>query len=80
MKTNFFDWANIGEVYRIVPRSLQTREITKIFNHGQKIFFLKSYITPLYLIKLVFPKFDPLTVTGMNLCVDVGPNVKIYSA
>jgi hypothetical protein len=32
----------------------------------------KSYVTPLYLLKIVFPKFDPLTVTGMALCVDLG--------
>jgi hypothetical protein len=25
-------------------------------------------MTPLYLLKIVFPKFDPLTVTGMALC------------
>ncbi len=35
--------------------------------------FLKSYMSPLYLLKIVFPKFDPLTVTGMVLCVDLGP-------
>jgi hypothetical protein len=28
-------------------------------------------MTPLYLLKIVFPKFDPLSVTGMALCVDV---------
>ncbi len=27
----------------------------------------KSYMTPFYLLKIVFPKFDPLTVTGMAL-------------
>jgi hypothetical protein len=27
-------------------------------------------MTPLYLLKIVFPQFDPLTVTGMALCVD----------
>jgi hypothetical protein len=30
-------------------------------------------MTPLYLLKISFPKFDPLTVTGMALCVDLGP-------
>ena len=30
-------------------------------------------MTPLYFLKIVFPKFDPLTVTGMALCVDLGP-------
>jgi hypothetical protein len=33
-----------------------------------------------FVAKIVFPKFDPLTATGMALCVDLGPNVKIYSA
>jgi hypothetical protein len=28
-------------------------------------------------IILVFPKFDPLTATGMALCDDLGQNVKI---
>jgi hypothetical protein len=28
-------------------------------------------MTPLYLLKTVFPKFDPLTVTGMALYVNV---------
>jgi hypothetical protein len=27
-------------------------------------------MTPVYLLKIVFPKFDPLTVTGM--AVDLG--------
>ncbi len=26
----------------------------------------------MYLLKIVFTKFDPLTVTGMALCVDLG--------
>jgi hypothetical protein len=30
-------------------------------------------MTPSNLLKVVFPKFDPLTVTGMALCVDLGP-------
>jgi hypothetical protein len=29
-------------------------------------------MTPLYLLKIAFPKFDPLIVTGMALCVDLG--------
>jgi hypothetical protein len=29
-------------------------------------------MTPLYLLKIVFPKFDPLAVAGMALCVDIG--------
>jgi len=34
---------------------------------------LKSDMTPFYFLKIVFPKFDPLTVTGMAICVDLGP-------
>ncbi len=33
-------------------------------------------MTPLYLLKIDFPKFDPLTVTGMAVTVmdvDLGP-------
>jgi hypothetical protein len=26
-----------------------------------------------YLLKIVFPNFDPLTAIGMALCVDLGP-------
>jgi hypothetical protein len=35
-------------------------------------------MTRLYLLKLVFPKFDPLTVTGMVLCVDLGPKCQNF--
>jgi hypothetical protein len=38
--------------------------------------FLKSYVTPLYLLKIVVPKFHTLTVTGMALCLILGQNVK----
>jgi hypothetical protein len=44
----------------IVPRSLRTK--------GNK----KSYMTPLYWLKIVFPIFYPLTATGMAFCVDLG--------
>ncbi len=30
-------------------------------------------MNPLYEPILVFPKFDPLTASGMALCVDLGP-------
>ena len=33
----------------------------------KKIFFFKSQMFPLYLLIIVFPKFDPLTATGMAL-------------
>ncbi len=52
---------------------LRLRGTKKIFKLGQKFFFNKSYITPLYLLKIVFPKFYPLTVTGIALCVELGP-------
>jgi len=57
---------------RIVPRSLKTQGNINCFQTRQKN-FLKSYMTPLYFLKLVFIKFDPLTVTGIALCVDLGP-------
>jgi hypothetical protein len=35
-------------------------------------------MTLLYLLITVFPKFDPLTETGMALFVILGQNVKIF--
>jgi hypothetical protein len=35
-------------------------------------------MTPFYLLKIVFPKFDLLTVTGMALCADLGPKCQIF--
>ncbi len=67
------DWPVIGEG-RIIPRSLKTTGKKNMFKPRLKFFNLfKSYMTPLHLLKKVFPKFDPLTVTGMALCVDLGP-------
>jgi hypothetical protein len=57
---------------RIIPRSLKTTGNKNCFQPGAKK-FLKSYMSPLYLLIIGFPKFDPLTVTGMALCVDFGP-------
>jgi hypothetical protein len=37
-------------------------------------------MTLLYLLIIVFPKFDPLTVTGMALYLKMSQNVKIYLA
>jgi hypothetical protein len=37
----------------------------------KKLLFFKSYVTCIYVLIIVFPKFDPLTATGQN--------VKIYS-
>jgi hypothetical protein len=48
------------------------------FELGQKniIFFFK-FMNPLYELKLVFQKFDPLTAPGMALCVDLGAKCQI---
>jgi hypothetical protein len=63
VKHNFY-WATMGGG-RIIPRSLKTTGNKNCFQ--PKIFYLfKSYMTPLFLVKVVFPKFDPLTVTGMT--------------
>jgi hypothetical protein len=35
---------------------------------------------PLYLLIIVFPKFDPLTTTGMALYCKMSQNVTIYLA
>jgi hypothetical protein len=40
--------------------------------------FFKSYMTPLHLLIIVFPKSDLLTATGMALCVNHGPNRNIF--
>jgi hypothetical protein len=58
---------------RIIPRSLKIAGNENWFQPRPKIFIKKSYMTLLYLLKIVFPKFDPLTVIGMDLCVDLGP-------
>ncbi len=59
---------------KIVPDSLKTKQNNKKFQNSQYIFlFFKSNMTLLYLLIIDFPKFDPLTETG------IGQNVKIYS-
>jgi hypothetical protein len=35
---------------------------------------------PLYLLIIVFPKFDPLTATGIALYRKIRKNIKIYLA
>jgi hypothetical protein len=47
-----------------------------VFNLGQKKFFSTSYMTPLYLLKIVFPKFDPITASGMAFSVNLGPKCR----
>ncbi len=77
MENNFFDWT-ILEGATIVPRSLKTKQNKKNFKIGQIYFlFFKSYVTLLYLQLIDFPKLDPLTVTGMALCVNLGPKCQI---
>jgi hypothetical protein len=37
-------------------------------------------MTPLYLLIIVFPKFDPLTASGMALCLTLVPEYqKLFS-
>ncbi len=51
----------MGEVglFRVV---LQLRGIKIVLTLGQIFVLFKSYLTPLYFLQIVFPKFDPLTV------------------
>jgi hypothetical protein len=42
------------------------------FKIGQKNLFVKIKCDLLYLLIKDFPKFDPLTATGMALCVNLG--------
>jgi hypothetical protein len=74
VKNKKFDWATMGEG-RIIPRSFKTTgNNNNFFQPRPKIFVLfKSYTTPSYLLTIVFPKFDPLTVTGKAFCADLGP-------
>jgi hypothetical protein len=59
---------------RIVPRSLKTTGNKNCFQPKPKNFFLsKSFMTPSYLLKIVFPKFVPLNVKGTALCIDLEP-------
>jgi hypothetical protein len=77
LQKNFVDWAIIGRG-TIFPRSLKTTQNEKKFRARSKHYFLFfSFMNPLYDPILVFPKFDPLTVSGMALCVDLGPNCQI---
>jgi hypothetical protein len=49
--------------------------MNKNFEVGKNFYF--SFMNPLYEPILVFPKFDPLTTSGMALCVDLGPKIQI---
>ncbi len=77
LQRTIFDWPIMGKVglFRVV---LRLRGIKNCFQPRPKKFSLKSYMTPLYFLKLVFPKFDPLTVTGMVLSVNLGPKYQQF--
>jgi hypothetical protein len=63
-------WGEL-RLFRVI---LRLRGMKKIFKIGQKVFlFFKSYMTLKYLLIIDFRKFDPLTATGMALCVNLGP-------
>jgi hypothetical protein len=78
VKKNIFVWVIMGEG-KIIRRSFKTTGNQNCFQTRPKVFYLfKSYMTTFYLPKIVFPKFDPLTVTGLALCVDLGPNCQNF--
>ncbi len=62
-----FGWTIIGGD-RIVLRIMRLCR-TKDFQQARqkKFLFLKSQMSPSYLLIIVFPKFDPLTATWMAL-------------
>jgi hypothetical protein len=66
------DCANIGGG-TIFPRSLKTTRKKNNFKLCQIFSVFKSLTNPLYLLNIVFPKFDPLTAIGMAFFVDLGP-------
>jgi hypothetical protein len=70
VKKIFFIVLLLGEVqfFRVVFRLRGTQ---KKFELGQKIF--PPFLNPLYVPILVFPKFDPLTASGMALCFYLRP-------
>jgi hypothetical protein len=57
----------------IIPHSHKTkRKKTKIQDRPNFLFIFLIIYDPLYLLITDFPKFDPLTATGMALCVNLG--------
>jgi hypothetical protein len=52
---------------------LRLRGTKKFLDRPNFLLVFKSLMNPLHLLKIVFPKFKPLTATGMALCVDIGP-------
>ena len=59
-----FDWATIGGD-RIVPRILSIAEGRFFSELGKNKFFFNSQVPSYYLLKIDFPKFNPLTATGI---------------
>ncbi len=58
----------------IISRSLKTTRNEKNFqDRPKKILFLKSYMTLKYLLKIDFPKFDPLKAAEMALSGHLKP-------
>jgi hypothetical protein len=57
----------------IVLHSLKTKGKKKKFQDRLFFLFFKSLMNTLYLLKIVFSKCNPLTATGMALCVNIGP-------
>ncbi len=58
----------------IIPRSPRTTGNEKKFQDRPKnFFFFKSYMTLKYLLKIDFPKFEPLAAAEMALCGNLGP-------
>jgi hypothetical protein len=78
LQKNFVDWAILGGG-TIFPRSLKTMRNKNCFQPRPKNFFLStSYMTPLSLLKIVFPKFDPLTASGMAFSVNLGAKMSKF--
>ena len=57
----------------IIPRSPRTTQNEKNFQDRPKKFFNKSNMTLNYLLKINFPKFEPVTAAEMALCGTLGP-------
>jgi hypothetical protein len=56
----------------IVPRSLKTKGNKKIQDRPNFFYIFLIIYEPFIYAKIVFTKFNPLTATGMALCVNIG--------
>jgi hypothetical protein len=65
-----FEFCAISLIVMLVLKLSGAKKISRKAKH---FLYLKSYMTLLYLLILDFPKFDPLTVTGVALCVNLRP-------